>query len=146
MTTHCMSRRLPWLQGRQCTCRVLPKPLFHKGHVGVVQHVKLVFVCRASTAQLQPRRVLPAQVQVPQKLRPTEGQPPHRGSGSRSAWLPEWQRVPGTSFVVDKFRSVQNVVCRHWFLSHFHADHYGGLSGRFCQGAVLALAAQSGSL
>ena len=98
-------------------------------------------VCRASTAlaaQLQPQRVLPAQGQVPQRLKPTEGQPSRRGSGSRSAWLPEWQRVPGTSFVVDKFRSVQKVVCRHWFLSHFHADHYGGLSGRFCQGAVLA--------
>ncbi|KAK9844292.1 hypothetical protein WJX74_000491 [Apatococcus lobatus] len=56
------------------------------------------------------------------------------GSGGR---LPPWQAVPGTPFVVDKFgKGTANVPCQHWFLSHFHADHYGGLTRGFKQGLV----------
>ncbi|KAK9865841.1 hypothetical protein WJX84_009279 [Apatococcus fuscideae] len=51
--------------------------------------------------------------------------------------LPPWQAVPGTPFVVDKFgKGTANVHCQHWFLSHFHADHYGGLTRGFKQGLV----------
>ena len=54
-----------------------------------------------------------------------------RAAGKR---LPPWQAVPGTPFVVDKFGPGTAVVqCRHWFLTHFHADHYGGLCRRWCQ-------------
>lgn len=52
--------------------------------------------------------------------------------------LPEWQLVPGTRFVVDKFGSKASEAApqtKHWFLTHFHADHYGGLGPRFKQGA-----------
>ena len=51
--------------------------------------------------------------------------------------LPEWQLVPGTRFVVDKFggKAVEAAPqTKHWFLTHFHADHYGGLGPRFKQG------------
>lgn len=44
--------------------------------------------------------------------------------------------MPGTSFVVDHFgRKVEEVAnCCSWFLTHFHADHYMGLNGRFKSG------------
>lgn len=51
--------------------------------------------------------------------------------------MPHWQKVPGTTFIVDRFgRQVEdnNQSCTSWFLTHFHADHYGGLSGRFKSG------------
>ena len=51
--------------------------------------------------------------------------------------LPDWQLVPGTRFVVDKFggRAYEAAPnTKHWFLTHFHADHYGGLGPRFKQG------------
>lgn len=52
--------------------------------------------------------------------------------------LPPWQAVPGTPFVVDKFgKGTVAMPCQHWFLSHFHADHYGGLTRSFKQGGFL---------
>ena len=45
---------------------------------------------------------------------------------------PPWIRVPGTRFIVDGFqgygKSHGGWWCRHWFLTHFHADHYRGLT------------------
>lgn len=54
----------------------------------------------------------------------------------RAASIPEWHRVPGTSFVVDRFGTQVEPIanCCSWFLTHFHADHYGGLNGRFKSG------------
>lgn len=62
------------------------------------------------------------------------GQAPARAGPLR---LPDWQLVPGTSFVVDKFGGKAYEAApssKHWFLTHFHADHYGGLGPRFKQG------------
>lgn len=49
----------------------------------------------------------------------------------------QWQLVPGTPFVVDRFCNlpVQSPY-RHWFLTHFHADHYKGLTGKFDRGTL----------
>ena len=47
----------------------------------------------------------------------------------------EWQRVNGTSFLVDCFgKSTQLFKCKSWFLTHFHSDHYKGLRASFKQG------------
>jgi DNA cross-link repair 1A protein len=62
------------------------------------------------------------------------------GAGVRAAPQPfkPWQLVPGTSFVVDRFSSLPPATPgkRHWFLTHFHADHYKGLSGKFDRGLL----------
>ena len=45
--------------------------------------------------------------------------------------------VAGTSFVVDTFNATaQASGARHFFLTHFHADHYKGLGPRFTCGTV----------
>ena len=50
----------------------------------------------------------------------------------------DWQRVDGTSFLVDCFgKQAQMLKCRSWFLTHFHSDHYKGLRGSFKAGATL---------
>lgn len=63
-----------------------------------------------------------------------------KGSGRRwggpraAAVIPvrSWQLVPGTGFVVDRFSNLPPSTPnhKHWFLTHFHADHYKGLTSR----------------
>lgn len=57
-----------------------------------------------------------------------------RGFGAGGgAWLPEWQLLPGVRVVVDKFGgATRGVPATAWFLTHFHADHYGGLTRKWC--------------
>jgi DNA cross-link repair 1A protein len=45
-------------------------------------------------------------------------------------------KVPGTSFLVDGFRHARDSACQHFFLSHFHSDHYTGLDERFDRGQI----------
>eukprot|EP00873_Tetraselmis_striata_P015488 jgi/Tetstr1/435752/TSEL_024647.t1 len=45
--------------------------------------------------------------------------------------------VHGTNFVVDGFtRNFSTTECKHWFLTHFHSDHYQGLSSTFQRGTI----------
>ena len=56
-----------------------------------------------------------------------------------SSRVHEWQRVKGTSFLVDCFgKSAQLLKCKSWFLTHFHSDHYKGLRGSFKQGTLVS--------
>ncbi|KAK6927198.1 Sterile alpha motif domain, partial [Dillenia turbinata] len=71
-----------------------------------------------------------------------------RGSGCKQAvvknnharngklWnIPIWCIIPGTSFRVDAFQYLGR-DCSHWFLTHFHIDHYQGLTRTFCHGKI----------
>ncbi|XXG40719.1 hypothetical protein AAC387_Pa01g1367 [Persea americana] len=49
--------------------------------------------------------------------------------------IPPWCCIPGTPFRVDAFRFLR-ADCSHWFLTHFHLDHYQGLTRSFCHGKV----------
>lgn len=49
--------------------------------------------------------------------------------------VPLWCCVPGTPFRVDAFRYLRG-DCSHWFLTHFHMDHYQGLTRSFCHGTI----------
>ncbi|KAM6541940.1 hypothetical protein CsatB_006387 [Cannabis sativa] len=48
---------------------------------------------------------------------------------------PSWCCVPGTPFQVDAFQYLRG-DCSHWFLTHFHMDHYQGLTKSFCHGKI----------
>jgi len=47
---------------------------------------------------------------------------------SKNGKPPSWKQVPGTPFLVDAFQYLKHRPTEHWILTHFHADHYGGLS------------------
>ncbi len=59
---------------------------------------------------------------------------PRAGGGGA---CPFFKRVPGTPFIVDGFYHVDPALSRHYVLTHFHADHYGGLSRDFPEGCTL---------
>ncbi|KAJ2705151.1 DNA cross-link repair protein PSO2/SNM1 [Coemansia spiralis] len=45
--------------------------------------------------------------------------------------MPDYKRMPHTSFTVDAFQYGRLEFCTGYFLTHFHSDHYGGLTRAF---------------
>ncbi|CAM6111862.1 unnamed protein product [Calypogeia fissa] len=53
--------------------------------------------------------------------------------------IPAWMCIPGTPFRVDAFQYLSG-NCSHWFLTHFHTDHYQGLTRGFRYGHIFCSA------
>ncbi|PIN12524.1 putative hydrolase involved in interstrand cross-link repair [Handroanthus impetiginosus] len=57
------------------------------------------------------------------------------GRSGKQKDVPLWCCIPGTPFRVDAFKYLRR-DCSHWFLTHFHLDHYQGLTRSFCHGMI----------
>jgi DNA cross-link repair 1A protein len=59
-----------------------------------------------------------------------------RGKPAYDRTCPFYKIMPGFYICVDAFRYGKVADCNAYFLSHFHSDHYIGLTSRWCHGPI----------
>lgn len=47
-----------------------------------------------------------------------------------------YKKIPGTDFVCDGFMYAKSAQTRNFFLTHFHSDHYGGITKNWNAGVI----------
>ncbi|GKY93163.1 hypothetical protein MPSEU_000284300 [Mayamaea pseudoterrestris] len=73
---------------------------------------------------------------------PAKGKRPQRRWGGRPAVdysqreCPAYKKIFNTDFVVDGFHYAKSSLTQNYFLTHFHSDHYGGITKTWNVGTI----------
>eukprot|EP00804_Cyclotella_cryptica_P018589 CCRYP_011407-RA/>CCRYP_011407-RA protein AED:0.03 eAED:0.03 QI:270/1/1/1/0.66/0.5/4/792/616 len=67
-----------------------------------------------------------------------------RGRWGGSGWAnkqntgncPVYKKIPGTDFICDGFLYASHSLSNNYFLTHFHSDHYGGITKQWNEGTI----------
>lgn len=60
-----------------------------------------------------------------------------RFSSTKESWrCPLYKKITSTDFVVDGFHYAKASLTSNYFLSHYHSDHYGGISSSWDAGTI----------
>ncbi|KAL7534648.1 hypothetical protein ACHAXR_006011 [Thalassiosira sp. AJA248-18] len=59
-----------------------------------------------------------------------------RSSNRRNGSCPAYKRITGTDFICDGFHYATRALSENYFLTHFHSDHYGGITKTWSAGTV----------
>ena len=57
-------------------------------------------------------------------------------SARRRTSCPAYKKITGTDFVVDGFHYANPALTQNYFLTHFHSDHYGGITRHWDSGTI----------
>lgn len=57
-------------------------------------------------------------------------------SGYSNTACPPFKKISGCDFVVDGFMYTKSCTTKNYFLTHFHSDHYGGITKAWCAGVI----------
>ena len=49
---------------------------------------------------------------------------------------PDFKRIPQTNFIVDGFTYASKSLTENYFLTHFHSDHWGGITRDWSAGTI----------
>ena len=62
----------------------------------------------------------------------------HWGSNNarRNGYCPAYKRITGTDFICDGFYYACSALSGNYFLTHFHSDHYGGITKTWNYGTI----------
>ncbi|CAN6451426.1 unnamed protein product [Victoria cruziana] len=103
---------------------------------------KLITEFFRASSNVQRKQQVPGRVSCKQKTQRatrssgTKGRSNVKKLGySKLKDTPPWCCIPGTPFRVDAFQYLRG-DCSDWFLTHFHTDHYQGLTRGFCHGKI----------
>eukprot|EP00980_Cylindrotheca_fusiformis_P011974 scaffold2830_cov131-Cylindrotheca_fusiformis.AAC.95 len=111
---------------------------FFKAPIQNVNNVLLAGARRVSkAAELTTKRKPSNKQQNPPGSRNKPVQKRRFGNGNYSKkTCPMYKRIPGTDFVCDAFHYAKCANTQNHFLTHFHADHYGGITSSWNHGTI----------
>lgn len=99
------------------TCQKKPDHLIENSELGAVNLSQSRVFIKSTHGRLQRRNLKISESSSAAEL--------------RKRACPFYKRIPGTSFTVDAFQYGEIEGCTAYFLTHFHSDHYAGLSKNF---------------
>ena len=95
----------------------------------------LTNVLMAGSRQASKKKVEPSSVTNNAGKKPSYRKGSWSSNNRRGGQCPSYKRIPGTDFLCDGFYYAGSLT-QNYFLTHFHSDHYGGITKKWNEGII----------